>query len=55
MHEKHEFTQVPLETVALPMALLQAVGGRLWVRAASRAMLTQAGLETFDGEPFGFE
>ena len=56
MQENHEFTQVPLESVALPVALLQADDEHLWVRAASKAMLTQAGLPDLPASgAFGFK
>ena len=56
MLENDERALIPIASVAFPMALLDAVEGRLWVRAASPALLAQAGLDGLSGhKAFGFE
>ncbi len=55
MHEDPNFTRIPVESVALPLAVLEAAGGKLWVRAASQALLMQAGAVDPEEGSFGFE
>ncbi len=49
MHENNEFAQIPIESLALPVAVLEAIDGRLWVRAASPSLLAHAGLTDLKG------
>jgi|GEM_PF-6325445 len=56
MYERSELSQIPIDSLAPPVALLEAADGRLWVRAASRALLAQAGVAGAPhAEPLGFE
>ncbi len=56
MYRSSEPTQIPLECVAHPVALLQRCGARLRVCAASRALLEQAGIvDLRTHADFGFE
>ncbi|MFT3922155.1 MAG: response regulator [Myxococcales bacterium] len=56
MYERSDRNSIPIESVALPVALLEEADGRLWVRAASKALLVQAGVARLENDaPLGFE